>query len=58
MIWRGWLQVRTLWISEAVRGQGYGSRLLEAAEAYAKERACGGVSLDTFSFQEGLFAPD
>jgi GNAT superfamily N-acetyltransferase len=55
MIWGGWLQVRTLWVSEMARRQGHGSRLLEAAEAYARERACKGVCLDTFSFQARPF---
>jgi GNAT superfamily N-acetyltransferase len=55
MIWGGWLQVRTLWVSEMARRRGHGSRLLEAAEAYAKERACSGVFLDTFSFQARPF---
>jgi GNAT superfamily N-acetyltransferase len=55
MIWGDWLRVRTLWVSEPARGLGHGSRLLEAAEAYAKERGCRGVSLDTFSFQARPF---
>src|ERR1700709_2821096 len=49
MIWGGWLQVRTLWVSEMLRGHGYGSRLLEAAEEHAREHACSGIALDTFS---------
>jgi GNAT superfamily N-acetyltransferase len=55
MIWGGWLQVGSLWVSEIVRGQGHGPRLLEAAESYARERGCGGVLLDTFSFQAKPF---
>ena len=55
MIWGGWLQVGTLWVAEAVRGQGHGARLLAAAEAYAVERGCAGVTLDTFSFQARPF---
>jgi GNAT superfamily N-acetyltransferase len=55
MIWGGWLRVGTLWVSEMARGQGHGSRMLEAAEAYAKERSCKGVCLDTFSFQARPF---
>jgi len=51
MIWGGWLQVGTLWVALPVRGQGHGSRLLDAAESYAVDRGCGGVLLDTFSFQ-------
>src|SRR5271157_1071172 len=55
VIWGGWLRVGTLWVSEIARGQGHGSQLLEAAEAYAKERSCKGVCLDTFSFQARPF---
>jgi GNAT superfamily N-acetyltransferase len=55
MIWGGWLQVKILWVSQVVRGQGHGARLMGAAEAYARERACIGVNLDTFSFQARPF---
>jgi GNAT superfamily N-acetyltransferase len=55
VIWGGWLRVATFWISEIARRQGHGSRLLEAAEAYARERSCIGVCLDTFSFQARPF---
>jgi GNAT superfamily N-acetyltransferase len=47
--------VDTIWISEFARRQRHGSRLLEAAEAYARERGCIGVCLDTFSFQARPF---
>jgi GNAT superfamily N-acetyltransferase len=55
MVWGGWLQVKILWVSQVVRGEGHGARLLGAAEAYARERACIGVNLDTFSFQARPF---
>ncbi len=55
LIWGGWLRVSTLWVSEVARRQGYGSRLLETAETYARERGCFGVCLDTFSFQARPF---
>lgn len=54
-IWGGWLQVDSFWVSDAVRGQGFGRGLLEAAEAYARERGCHGVFLDTYSFQARPF---
>jgi GNAT superfamily N-acetyltransferase len=53
-IWGGWLRVALLWVAEALRGQGYGRTLLQAAERRAVERGCRHVYLDTFSFQ----APD
>jgi GNAT superfamily N-acetyltransferase len=55
MVWGGWLHVSILWVSQEVRGQGHGARLIGAAEAYARERACVGVDLDTFSFQARPF---
>ncbi|HEY0734411.1 MAG TPA: GNAT family N-acetyltransferase [Herpetosiphonaceae bacterium] len=47
----GWLYVELLWISEEVRGQGYGGRLLTMAEAKAIELGCRYAHLDTMSFQ-------
>jgi len=50
-IWGGVLFVRILWVSEALRGRGFGRRLMETAERRAVERGCRHVFLDTFSFQ-------
>lgn len=55
LIWGGWLHIDILWVAEAVRGHGYGARLLAAAEAYAVERGCTSAFLDTFSFQARPF---
>ena len=55
VIWAGWLEVRILWVSQVVRGQGHGGRLMDAAEAYSRERGCERVLLDTFSFQARPF---
>jgi GNAT superfamily N-acetyltransferase len=55
LIWGGWLQVGMLWVAEALRGRGHGAALIAAAEAYASERGCIGVCLDTFSFQARPF---
>jgi len=53
-IWGGVMYVRILWVARALRGKGYGQRLLAAAEQRAIERGCRHVFLDTFNFQ----APD
>jgi GNAT superfamily N-acetyltransferase len=50
----GWLAIDLLWLDEGVRGQEYGTRLVEQAEQEALARGCGGVLLHTMSFQ----APD
>lgn len=49
-----WLFINFLWVSEELRGQNIGSRILNQAEETAKERGCKYIFLDTFSFQ----APD
>lgn len=49
-IWQ-WLYVDILWLSDGLRGQGFGSRLLAEAERMARERGCIGSHLDTMSFQ-------
>lgn len=54
-IWGGWLELTFLWVAEPLRGQGYGGRLLRAAEDEAKEQGCRGVFLTTFSFQARPF---
>lgn len=49
-----WLFVELLVVPEAARGQGMGLKLMNMAEAVARDKGCVGVWLDTFSFQ----APD
>ena len=46
-----WLYVQTLAVAPALRGQGWGLRLMEAAEAAARLHGCIGARLDTYSFQ-------
>ncbi len=53
-IWAGWLNIKVLWLHDALRAQGYGSQLLRAAEAYALARGARHAHLSSFSFQ----APD
>jgi GNAT superfamily N-acetyltransferase len=40
-----------MWIEESLRGQGYGKKLIAAAEREAIARRCHNALLDTFSFQ-------
>ena len=49
-----WLYIDLMWVTDALRGQGYGQRLLSAIEEEARRRGAKNVYLDTFSFQ----APD
>jgi GNAT superfamily N-acetyltransferase len=34
-VWGGWLDLDALWVSELLHGQGYGAKLLRAAEEEA-----------------------
>jgi GNAT superfamily N-acetyltransferase len=47
----GWLFIRYLWVSEALRAEGIGRELMRRAEARAFERGCHSAWVDTFSFQ-------
>ena len=49
--WGGVAEVRLLWVDEARRHTGIGSRLLEAAEHEAVARGCTKMVLSTHSFQ-------
>ncbi|WP_455826656.1 GNAT family N-acetyltransferase [Pseudomonas graminis] len=47
----GWLFIELLSIPDSMRTQGTGTRLMQAAEALARQKGCVGIWLDTFSFQ-------
>ncbi len=46
-----WLYVENLAVPAALRGAGWGARLLATAEAEARTRGCVGARLDTYTFQ-------
>ena len=54
-IWGGWLHITYLWMDEAVRGKRWATKLMDQAEAYARERKCHSATLDTHSFQARPF---
>ncbi len=56
-IWGSWLHVKLLWVTQMLRGQGHGSRLMDAAETFAAEHGAAGATLETHSFQApGFYA--
>lgn len=51
----GWMYVDSLWVSEELRGQGYGTSLMEAIEAEAVRHGCANIYVNTFSFEAPVF---
>lgn len=46
-----WLMINTLWVSEELRGQNIGSKILNEIERAGKKRGCVKCLLDTLNFQ-------
>jgi GNAT superfamily N-acetyltransferase len=47
----GWLEIDDLWLDEALRGRGYGRRLMALVETEARARGCRQAWVRTFRFQ-------
>jgi GNAT superfamily N-acetyltransferase len=50
-IWAGWLYIKLLSVDRPLRGQGWATKLITAAEEFARARGAHGAYLETFSFQ-------
>ena len=50
-----WLEIEYLYVSDDLRGQGIGSKILEMAENESKNRGCKYSFVDTFNFQAPKF---
>jgi len=51
----GWLYLKSFRVHEEVRGEGWGSRLIELFEAEGIARGCRGAWVDTYGFQAPTF---
>ncbi|MFW6695541.1 GNAT family N-acetyltransferase [Streptomyces sp. MAR4 CNX-425] len=49
--WGGLCGIEMLWVREDDRKDGWGSRILDAAEAEARRRGCDRVTVSSFTFQ-------
>ncbi len=53
--WAEACEIREVWVQPEWRRQGYGRRLLEAAEREARSRGCKVILLSSYSFQAPAF---
>ena len=53
--WGGTCELRQVWVEEAQRHHGLGTKLFRAAEQEARRRGCTQIVLLTFSFQAPAF---
>ncbi|GAA0683182.1 GNAT family N-acetyltransferase [Kitasatospora atroaurantiaca] len=49
--WGGLCGIELLWVRDESRKDGWGSRILQAAEAEARRRGCDRVAVSSFTFQ-------
>jgi ribosomal protein S18 acetylase RimI-like enzyme len=54
-IWGQCLEITYLWVHPSLRGNGYGSRLLQTLEQEARAQQCSSAILNTYSFQAPTF---
>jgi GNAT superfamily N-acetyltransferase len=54
-VWAQWLYVANLYVEEGLRRQGWGARLLTAAEDEARLAGATNAYLETYSFQARPF---
>jgi ribosomal protein S18 acetylase RimI-like enzyme len=47
----GCLYIDQLWVAEFLRGKGYGTKLMRAAENFGKESGCHFIAVNTFDWE-------
>lgn len=50
-----WMFIKLFWVSDQLRGKGYGQKLMAQVEAKAKALGCRTMLVDTYSFQAPKF---